>query len=149
MGLGLAGRHDEARQLLNNLRDTLTLPTFRVWWDYLMAWLDRRPDDMKRHMATMATVKIQFDPEAIFLEGWMLCEVGALDDGLADLQHAVARRYFAASTLDRSRHFDPLRSNPVFRTVLADAHTGRDRALASFREAGGEPLLGRHPMRAA
>ena len=149
MGLGLAGRHDEARQLLNTLRDTLPLPTFRVWWDYLKAWLDRRPHDMHRHMATMATVKIQFDPEAIFLEGWMFCEAGALDEGLAHLKHAVAKGYFAAPTLVRSRHFDPLRSNPVFRDLLADAQAGRDRALAAFREAGGERLLGRQPLRAA
>jgi hypothetical protein len=114
-----------------------------------MAWLDRRPEDMLRHINILAGVKIQFDPEAIFLEGWMLCEAGALDAGLSHLQHAVAKGYFAASTLDRSRHFDPLRSNPVFHAVLADAHTGRDRALAAFREAGGERLLGRQPMRAA
>jgi non-specific serine/threonine protein kinase len=149
MGLGLAGRHDEARLLLNTLRDTLSLPTFRVWWDYLMAWLNRRPDEMRRHMATIATVKIQFDPEAIFLEGWMFCEAGALDEGLAHLKLAVARGYFPAPTLARSRHFDALRSNPVFRDLFADAQAGRDRALAAFREAGGERLLGRQPVRAA
>jgi hypothetical protein len=94
-------------------------------------------------------VNIQFDPEAIFLEGWLLTEAGALDDGLAHLQLAIGKRYFAATTLVRSRHFDPLRSNPAFRAVLADAEAGRDRALAAFREAGGERLLGRHPVRAA
>ncbi|MGH9238547.1 MAG: protein kinase domain-containing protein [Vicinamibacterales bacterium] len=149
MALGLAGRHEEARHLLNDLRDTLTLPTFRVWWDYLMAWLDRRPADMLQHINILAGVKIQFDPEAIFLEGWMLCEAGAIDAGLSHLTHAVAKGYFAVPTLARSRHFDPLRSNPVFRAVLADAEAGRDRALAAFREAGGERLLGRPPLRAA
>jgi len=149
MGLGLAGRHDEARRLLNSLRETMSLPTFQIWWDYLMAWLDRRPDEMRRHLAAMKTVNIQFDPEAIFLEGWLLTEAGALDDGLAHLQLAIGKRYFAATTLVRSRHFDPLRSNPAFRAVLADAEAGRDRALAAFREAGGERLLGRHPVRAA
>jgi serine/threonine protein kinase/tetratricopeptide (TPR) repeat protein len=149
MALGLAGRHDEARMLLNELRETITLPTFRVWWDYLMAWLDRRPADMLNHINILAGVKIQFDPEAIFLEGWMLCEVGALDAGLGHLKHAVAKGYFAAPTLARSRHFDPLRSDPVFRALFADAEAGRDRALAAFREAGGERLLGHQPLRAA
>ena len=149
MALGLAGRHGEARQLLNELRETITLPTFRVWWDYLMAWLDRRPADMLNHINILAGVKIQFDPEAIFLEGWMLCEAGALDEGLAHLKHAIGKGYFAATTLARSRHFDPLRSNPVFRDLFADAEAGRDRALAAFREAGGERLLGRQPLRAA
>ncbi len=149
MALGLAGRHDEARMLLNELRETITLPTFRVWWDYLMAWLDRRPADMLNHINILAGVKIQFDPEAIFLEGWMLCEVGALDAGLGHLKHAVAKGYFAAPTLARSRQFDPLRSDPVFRALFADAEAGRDRALAAFREAGGERLLGHQPLRAA
>ena len=149
MGLGLAGRHDEARRLLNSLRETMPLPTFQIWWNYLMAWLDRRPDEMRRHLAAMKTVNIQFDPEAIFLEGWLLAEAGALDDGLAHLQLAIGKRYFAATTLARSRHFDPLRSNPAFQAVLASAEAGRDRALAAFREAGGERLLGRQPVRAA
>ena len=41
-----------------------------------------------------------------------------------------------------SRQFDALRSNPVFQSVLADAEAGSARALAAFREAGGEQLLG-------
>jgi non-specific serine/threonine protein kinase len=149
MGLGLAGRDDEARQLLATLRESMTLPTFLVWSDYLRAWLDRRPDEMLRHIATLARVNIQFDPEAIFIEGWLLCDAGAPDEGLAHVQKAVAHGYFAAPTLARSHHFDALRSNAVFRAVLADAQAGRDRALAAFREAGGERLLGRQPVRAA
>jgi hypothetical protein len=149
MALGLAGRYDEARQLLTAIREALTLPTFRVWSDYLMAWLDRRPDEMLSHINVLEGVNIQFDPEAIFLEGWLLSEAGALDEGLAHLQRAVTKGYYPALTLARSRHFDPLRSNPVFRDLLADAQAGRDRALAAFREAGGERLLGRQPLRAA
>ena len=149
MALGLAGRYDEARQLLASIREALTLPTFRVWSDYLMAWLNRRPDEMLDHINVLEGVKIQFDPEALFLEGWLLSEAGALDTGLAHLQRAVAKGYYPVLTLTRSRHFDPLRSNPVFRTLLADAQAGRDRALVAFRDAGGERLLGRQPLRAA
>ena len=149
MGLGLAGRYDEARRILAVLRDTIELPTFRVWSDYLQAWLDRRPDDMLRHIAAIESVKIQFDPEAMFIEGWLLCDAGALDEGLAHVQQAVANGYFAAPTLARSRHFDALRPNPEFRAALTDAQAGRERALTAFREAGGERLLGRQPVRAA
>ena len=149
MALGLAGRYDEARQLLTTIREALTLPTFRVWSEYLMAWLNRRPDEMLRHIDVLEGVNIQFDPEAIFLEGWLLSEAGALDAGLAHLQRAVAKGYYPVLTLTRSRHFDPLRSNPMFRSALADAQAGRDRALVAFREAGGERLLGRQPLRAA
>jgi non-specific serine/threonine protein kinase len=149
MGLGFAGRYDEARQMLTSIRDAVTVPTFRIWWQFLQAWLDRKPDEMLRNLAMIETVKIQFDPEAMFLEGWLLCEVGAFEDGLAFVQQGVARGYCAAPTLARSRHFDPLRDTPAFRKVKAEANAGRDRALAAFKEAGGERLLGRQPVRAA
>jgi eukaryotic-like serine/threonine-protein kinase len=149
MGLGLAGRRDEARQLLQVVRQSMPLAAFQVWSDYLMAWLDRRLEDMHVNIAAISALKIQEDPEAIFLEGWLLCEVGAHEMGLAHLQRAMAKGYFAAPTLARSRHFDPFRSNSIFRAVQDQAEAGRQRALTAFREAGGERLLGRQAVRAA
>jgi hypothetical protein len=61
---------------------------------------------------------------------------------LNEIQAAVAKGYFIAPTLARSRQFDALRSNPVFQRVVADAEAGSARALAAFRDAGGERLLG-------
>jgi len=143
MGLGLGGRRDEARQRLIAMRQAIRLPAFQEWSDYLMAWLDRRPDDMHVKIEGLSALKIQQDPEAIFLEGWLHCEVGAHESGLEQLQRAVAKGYYAAPTLVASRHFDALRSLPAFGALLAQAETGRQRALAAFREAGGERLLGR------
>ena len=144
MGLGLAGRHDEARQLLLKVRESITLLTFKAWSDYLLAWLDRRPQDMVRSVASWSNLKIQVDPEALFLEGWMMCEVGDHEQGLAQLQRAVSKGYFAATTLAHSRHFDALRSNPAFRALQAEAEAGRASVRAAFHEAGGDRLLGLH-----
>jgi hypothetical protein len=47
-----------------------------------------------------------------------------------------------APTLTGSRHFDALRGDPGFQDVVERAEAGRARALAAFREAGGERLLG-------
>jgi TolB-like protein len=149
MGLGFAGRHDEARQRLIAMRQGVRLPAFQTWTEYLMAWLDRRPDDMHVKIETLSALQIQQDPEAIFLEGWLQCEVGAHESGLENLQRAVAKGYYAAHTLERSRHFDALRNHPGFRSVLAQAQAGRQHALAAFRDAGGERLLGRQPVRGA
>jgi non-specific serine/threonine protein kinase len=149
MGLGFAGRFEEARRLLSTIREAVKVPTFHVWWQFLDAWLDRRPADMLRQISLIEAVKIQFDPEAMFLEGWMLCEVGALEEGLAYVQQGVSRGYLAAPTMARSRHFDRLRDDARFRALQAEAEAGRARALAAFREAGGERLLGRQPVRAA
>jgi len=149
MGLGLAGRRDEARELLLAIRGTMPIPAFRYWADYLMAWLDRRRDDMHLNISALSPLKIREDPEAIFLQGWLLCEVGAHEAGVEHVQRAVAKGYFAAPTLAQSRHFDAVRSDPTFSAALAEAEAGRERALAAFREAGGERLLGQRAARAA
>jgi len=86
-------------------------------------------------------LKIFDDPEAIFQEGWMLCDVGEHLRGLDYLQRAVARGYFVAPTLAGWPQFDALRSEPAFQTLVAEAAQGRQQALAAFREAGGDLLL--------
>ena len=45
-------------------------------------------------------------------------------------------------TLAARPQFDALRGRADFKGILADAEAGRRRALATFREAGGEALLG-------
>jgi serine/threonine protein kinase/tetratricopeptide (TPR) repeat protein len=145
IGLGLAGRRDEATRLLADMRQRIEIDTFKFWSEYLLSWLERRPDDMRASIAGLSQLKIQDDPEAIFLEGWMLCDVGALDAGLDGLRRAVAKGYYPAATLETSRVFDPLRASSTFRATLAEAKAGRDRALMAFRDAGGERLLGQRP----
>jgi TolB-like protein len=143
IGLGLAGRRDEARRVLRDMRGALTIPAFESWTKYMMDWLDRRSADMLAGLSALVGLKIQDDPEAIFLEGWMLCEVGEHQQGLGYLRRAIDQGYFAVPTLAGSHHFDALRSDPTFQALLADAETGRRDALNAFREAGGERLLGR------
>lgn len=72
----------------------------------------------------------------------MLCSVGSYEQGLFCLELAVSKGYPAATTLARSPQFDALRGNPRFSDVLKTARTARDKALAAFRTAGGEALLG-------
>jgi hypothetical protein len=143
IGLGLAGRRDEARELLLQIKDREDIPTFKTWWQYLLAWLERRAADMKGQMAGLEGLKIMEDPEAIFQEGWLLCDVGEHERGLGCLERAVAKGYFVAPTLAQRPQFDALRGDPGFQAVLADAEAGRARAMAAFRETGGERLLGR------
>jgi tetratricopeptide (TPR) repeat protein len=143
VGLGMAGRRDEARQALFGMRETIRLPAFRTWTETLLAWLDRRPVDMLAAVAALGALKIMDDPEAIFQEGWFLCDVGEHQQGLVRLQTAVAKGYSVAPTLAGRRAFDALRNDPAFQAVVAEAEAGRQRALAAFREAGGDQLLGR------
>jgi hypothetical protein len=117
------------------------LPAFEFWTAYLEAWLDRRTGDMHPDVS-LGPLKIQDDPEAVFQQGWLLCDAGDFGRGLEHVARAVAKGYFVAPTLARSSHFDPLRSRADFKRLLAEATAGRDRAQQAFREAGGARLLG-------
>ena len=142
IGLGLAGKRDEARRRLLAMRQPSRISTFKSWIDYLLVWLDRRADEMDNRFMELRSLTIQNDPEAIFQEGWLLCDVGLYEAGLACLRRAIDKGYFAAPTMAGRPQFDALRGRPEFDAVLADAEAGRARALAAFRGAGGERLLG-------
>ena len=143
IGLGLAGRRDEARRRLVQMRHVSRIPAFESWIDYLTAWLDGRREDMNGRMSVFRHLKIQDDPEAIFQEGWLLCDLGDYESGLAFLQRAIEKHYWAVSTLTNSRQFDALRGDPTFDRLVRKAQEGRDRALTVYRNAGGERLLGK------
>jgi tetratricopeptide (TPR) repeat protein len=144
IGLGLAGRREEAREALIDMgKQAPRIRAFQSWTEYLMAWIERRPVDMVVRMSALSGLKIMDDPEAIFQEGWLLCDVGEYERGLGHLRRAVAKGYSVAPTLSGSRQFDALRSDPAFQEILAVAEAGRERALAAFRDEGGEQLLGR------
>jgi serine/threonine protein kinase/tetratricopeptide (TPR) repeat protein len=142
IGIGLAGRRDEARRKLLDMRQSSRIPIFQTWIEYLTAWLDRRPGDMAALMSAVPRLKIQEDPEAIFQEGWLLCDVGEHEAGLAHIRRAIAKGYFVAPTLSERPQFDALRSEPPFVALLEEAAAGRRRALAAFRDSGGERLIG-------
>ena len=142
IGLGLAGRRDEARRKLIAMRQVSRIPAFQSWIEYLTAWLERRREDMDGRISVFKHLKIQDDPEALFQEGWLLCDVGDHDTGLEFVRRAVEKHYWMVDTLAKSAQFDALRSHPVFQTLIAQAQQGRDQALAVYREAGGDQLLG-------
>jgi TolB-like protein/predicted Ser/Thr protein kinase len=143
IALGLSGRRDEARQALANMAQRSHIQLFHRWTAHLNAWLDRRVDDMVSTLAAFGSLKIFDDPEAIFQEGWLFCDVGDHERGLGYLQRAVARGYFVAPTLARWPQFDALRDVPAFQALLAEAEAGRERARIAFRDAGGDRLLAR------
>lgn len=140
IGLGLAGRVDEARRALSEMRAASRARAFQTWAGYLSAWIDRRPAEME--LVDALSLAIMDDPEAMFQQAWLLCDAGATERGLAFARRAVDRGYFASPTLAVARQFDALRGQPEFQSLLADAEAGRQRALAAFREAGGDRLLG-------
>jgi TolB-like protein len=143
IGLGLAGRRDEARRALGDMQRAHAIAAFRRWIEHLEAWLDRRiPEREETGMSSLGELKIMDDPEAVFQEGWLQCDVGRHERALPLLQRAVEKGYFAAATLQERPQFDALRGEPAFLELLEQARAGREQALQAFRDSGGERLLG-------
>ena len=143
IGLGLAGRRDEARDVLLKMNLMPRIPTFHIWTESLNAWLDRRVPEMLAAQESLRTLTIMNDPEALFQIGSLRCDVGEFETGLPYIEQSIARGYYVAPTLERRSQFDAVRDQPRFQTLLAAAREGRARSLAAFRDAGGERLLGR------
>src|SRR5712691_5405491 len=62
IGLGLAGRRDEAHRALLQMRQASRLPAFQSWIECLKAWLERRPADILVTIATLGPLRIMDDP---------------------------------------------------------------------------------------
>jgi hypothetical protein len=143
IGLGLAGRFDEALVALEAMRARPNIPLFRNWEAFIRAWLERQATTMMEILPAIERTKVLSDPEATFRVGWSLCDVGAHEHGFPRIQRAVERGFFVSPTLARAPQFDAIRHLPSFHSLLTDAEAGRHRALSAFRDAGGERLLGR------
>src|SRR4029453_8209958 len=142
MALGLAGRYAEARRILDELRAGALLPAWKGWLQAITAWVDPQPEGVLGGIQALDGKTIAEDPEGLFQVGWMLSDLGEREHGVRFLRRAVDRGFYAAPTMVASPAFDVLREDPGFLAVLADAEAARGKALAAYREAGGEELLG-------
>jgi hypothetical protein len=97
---------------------------------------------MVSDILTFSGLRIMEDPEAMFQEGWLLCDVGEHERGLLQLRRAVDKGYFVSATLAGSPAFAGVRGDARFQDLLARAEAGRRQARAAFGQAGGDRLLG-------
>jgi non-specific serine/threonine protein kinase len=142
MVLGTVGRRDEALRELREIPKENQVPIFRVYADFIRAWLERRPDAMVESRAKMQGLTVLSDPEAMFQEGFMLCDAGDTERGLDFIRRSIAKGYFPPGPLARRAAFDAVRGTPEFQRILADAEAGRAQAMEVFRQRDGERLLG-------
>ena len=57
IGLGLAGRRDEARAKLMRCASLSRIPFFQPWIEYLTAWLERRTADMAIRLSSVGPLE--------------------------------------------------------------------------------------------
>jgi hypothetical protein len=69
MALGLAGRYDEARRILDDLRAGALLPAWKAWLQAITAWVDRQPEGVLAGIQALEGLTIAEDPEGLFQVG--------------------------------------------------------------------------------
>jgi TolB-like protein len=82
-----------------------------------------------------------FDPEEIFFVGTQAARLG-MPEATGILGRAVDAGYPCWDALTRHPWITPLHGDPGFADVLRRAELAREQALAAFRDAGGQTLLG-------
>jgi len=82
------------------------------------------------------------DPEASFMYSLILFRTGQAERGLELLESAVAGGFNATTAMAEETSFDPVRGDSRFETLREQASARRTEALAAYRSAGGERLLG-------
>ncbi len=82
------------------------------------------------------------DPEGIYGIGRNLARVGALEEAIECLTGVVDGGFWCIEAAFADPWLDPIREDARFRTLLLRAEDGRRSALAEYRRAGGDRLLG-------
>ena len=140
IGLGLAGRRDEARRALDRMRQQRRIPAFQAWIEYLDAWLDKSVAGMAGRLTATAPLKIQDDPEAVFQEGLLLCDIG---EHRAGLEYPETRRGKGVLRHGDAPFANPVRSTAAGSRVHRTRCRGRGRTRARPR---GVPRRGRRSI---
>jgi len=94
-------------------------------------------------LAAMRTLLSGFrDPEGAYVIARQFAYYGDSAAALVLLARAVEEGYFAFSMMARDPWLDTLRADPAFRKILRHAEMRHLEALAAFRQADGDRLLG-------
>jgi TolB-like protein len=85
------------------------------------------------------------DPEGLFYLTRLLARLGETDGAVALFERVVNEGFYCYPGFASDPWLDGLRAHPDFKRVLAHAHARHKEAVAAFREAGGEDVLGLSP----
>ena len=140
LALSVVGHEDEAHRLLERQEGKQVPDVVKVVVGWVRPFLERdRPGLLAGVERALATF---YDPEATYIDALVLVRMGLVERGLELLESAVAGGYNPATALADDPAFDPLRGQARFETLRAQADEETEKALAAYRAAGGERLLG-------
>jgi hypothetical protein len=138
IGLGLAGRRDEARLALAAHHTALQVPAFQSYAGTLMDWLDGRSEELLVSASTLGELKIAGPGGPV--PDRLAALTRARTAGASTVRRAVGNGYTVAPTLAARASTRCARPAP---RAAGQAEAGRQQALAAFREAAASRLLGR------
>ena len=140
LSLALLGRTEEGRHLFERQESRPMPEVLRVVVGWVRPFLDQDPQAVLA--AVEKALATFYDPEATYMYALILFRTGQVDRGLELLESAVEGGYTAATALAEEPSFDVARGTRRFEALRERAEARRREALAAYRSAGGERLLG-------
>jgi serine/threonine protein kinase/tetratricopeptide (TPR) repeat protein len=140
LALGVLGRRDEAFRLVERRDARETPEVIRVVVAWVRPFLEE--DRQGTRDAIEKVAEAFYDPEALFMDSLVLFHTGWVERGLELLEGAIAGGFNPARALVSEPAFDPVRGQVRFEALRTLADARRAQALAAYRSAGGERLLG-------
>jgi tetratricopeptide (TPR) repeat protein len=140
LGMALLGRIDEGHRLLDE-QEARDLPeVLRAVTGWVRPFLEHDPEAVRA--AVQRALAAFHDPEASFMYSLILFRTGQVEEGLELLESSVRGGFNATTAMAEEPSFDPMRGDPRFEALREHAAARRAEALAAYRAAGGERLLG-------
>jgi TolB-like protein len=131
------GREHDARRALEPAK--VLSPVFGQVRDGLRALLEGREEGLP---ALRSIVALHTDPEALYVYACVQARFGEPHEALATLQRSIERGYCPAQALRREQWLEGVHGLAGFEALRARADAGRHEALAAFRDAAGDQVLG-------
>ncbi len=141
--LMMLGRDQEAVEKLQKAEDMEAV--WRRWCDALRLLVEGHRAQGLAAAQTILPPGYR-DPETLYYVARLLAHFGDPGTALALLARAVEEGFFCFSALARDPWLNTLRGDPAFTKILRHAEARHREALAAFRQAGGDRLLGLTPI---
>jgi serine/threonine protein kinase/tetratricopeptide (TPR) repeat protein len=140
LAMAVLGRADEARPHMERQEERGMPAVLGVVTGWVRPFLDQ--DEQGVRDGVERAVAAFYDPEALFMYSLVLFRAGHVERGLELLEGAIAGGYSASTALADESSYDPVRGQARFEALREQVDARRTEALAAYRAAGGERLLG-------
>jgi hypothetical protein len=137
----LRGDDAKAIELLRGNEGQSTEGNVRAYVDCVLAAIEGRVEDCNAAYRKALDTGLK-DPEHEFYFARALSRAGAGPEALGAAERVIGHGFYCVLPLRNDPWLDAARAEPGFGPLLERAEAGRRRAVAAYRDAGGEKLLG-------